>query len=156
MFDNEIKAIGLFFFLALLDDQRAVACATKATDLFYQKMKTSPQTKPSVAMVMVCKKIWDKTHGSFQRGRPRYAPDSGWLFSENLDLSPWKEFQKTATEDELLSLIWSQVLKISDAELSTALGITEGTIRYRVGRALRKMGGMVHSAGGHRSEVVRS
>ena len=142
MFDNEIKAIGLFFFLALLDEQKAIVAATKATDLYYNKMKMSPQTQPGVAVALVCKQVWEKTRGNFMRGRPRYTPDSGWLFPESLELSPWKEFQKSAPEDELLALLWSQVLKISDVDLSQALGITEGTIRYRVGRALRKMGSM--------------
>ncbi len=156
MFDTEIKAIGLFFFLSLLEERRAIIAATKATDLFYKKMKKSPQTKPSIVLVMVCKQMWDKSRGNFQRGRPRYTPDSGWLFPMGLELSPWKEFQKTAPEDELLTLIWSQVFKISDADLSTALGITEGTIRYRIGRALRKIGGMTQNPSALNTEVVRS
>jgi len=156
VFDNEIKALGLFFFLALLDEQRAIAAATKATDLYYHKMKTSPQSQPGVAVVLVSKQVWDKSRSNFMRGRPRYTPDSGWLFPEGLDLSPWKEFQKSAPEDELLVLIWSQVLKISEVDLSQALGITEGTIRYRVGRALRKMGSMAQASGGRKTEVVRS
>jgi len=156
MFDNEIKAIGLFFFLALLDENRALIASTKATDLFYRRMKKSPQTKPGIALVMVCRQMWEKSRGNLYRGRPRYNPDSGWLFPEGLDLSPWKEFQKSAPEDELLAMIWSQVLKISESDLSTALGITEGTIRYRVGRALRKMGSMTQSNPGRGLEVVRS
>ncbi len=156
MFDNEIKAIGLFFFLSLLDEHRAMAAASKATDTFYRRVKKSPQTKPGVTLVMVTRQIWNRSRGNFNRGRPKYSPDSGWLFPEGLDLSPWKEFQKTAPEDELLVLIWSQILKIPDSDLSTALGITEGTIRYRVGRALRKMGTMSQASGGRRMEVVRS
>ena len=142
MFDAEVRAISLFFFFALLDDKRSMAAAAKATDLFFHRMKISPQTKPAVAVVTVTRQIWEKSRGNFFRGRPNFSADSGWLIADGLDLSPWKEFQKGSPEDEMLALIWSQILKIKDEDISVALGLTEGTLRYRVGRALRKLGGM--------------
>ncbi|MNT80198.1 hypothetical protein D3C72_2196280 [compost metagenome] len=73
--------------------------------------------------------------------------ESGWLIPEGVDLGPWREFQKTASEDELLTVIWSKILKLSDHEISEGLGITQGTIRYRLGRALRKLGSMTQGMG---------
>jgi len=66
---------------------------------------------------------------------------------EGLDLGPWREFQKSSSEDELLSVIWSKILKIDDDDISEGLGITQGTIRYRLGRALRKLGSMTQGMG---------
>jgi hypothetical protein len=149
MFDQEIKSIGLFFFLALLDDRKALSTANKAVDLFFLKMKKSPQTKPSVAVVSITNQVWNKTKGDSQRGRPQFVEDSGWVLPKDLDLAPWKEFQKNSPEDELLTLIWSRILGISDQDLSLALGLTEGTVRYRVGRAVKKLGGMTRTAGAH-------
>jgi len=155
MFESEIKSIALFFFFALLDDKKALVTASRASDIFYLRMKKNPNQSPSVTLVAVTKQLWDKSKGNYFRGRPQYSVESGWLMPAGFDLSPWKEFQKTAHEDELLALIWSKVLKISDADISLALGITEGTFRYRVGRALRKLGGMTQNL--KRSlEVVRS
>jgi hypothetical protein len=154
MFENEIKAIGLFFFLALLDERKAKAAASQAVDLFLQKMKKSPAPMSSVNLVLATKQIWDKTRGNFNRGRPYYTADSGWAIPDKLDLSPWKEFQKSAPEDEFLVCIWSQVLKIPAQDLSTALEITQGTIRYRLGRAFRKLGTM-KSVSDRKMETVR-
>lgn len=143
MYEKEIKAIGLFFFLALLDERKAKISATKAVGIFLRRMKKNPQMSTSVTVVAVTKKIWDKSRAQHSRGRPQFTPDSGWLFPKDLDLSPWMEFQKSAPEDELLVSIWTQGLKISNQDLSLALGITEGTIRYRLARAFRKIGGML-------------
>jgi hypothetical protein len=81
------------------------------------------------------------------RGRPNTSVESGWLIPEGIDLGPWREFQKNASEDELLTVIWSKILKFSDLEISEGLGITQGTIRYRLGRALRKLGSMTQGVG---------
>jgi DNA-binding CsgD family transcriptional regulator len=146
MFEAEIRAISLFFFFALLDDERAVLAATKSTDLFFKKMRSSPAMNKNVAVVSITKQIWEKIRGNFFRGHPNLSSQSGWQPPTGSDLSPWKEFQKSVAEEELLALIWSRILKIKESEISEALGITEGTVRYRVGRGLRKLGGMTPSA----------
>jgi DNA-directed RNA polymerase specialized sigma24 family protein len=74
------------------------------------------------------------------RGRPQFSLESGWRVPQTLDFAPWKEFQKKAPEEELLALVWSKALNFTDEEISQGLGLTEGTLRFRVGRALRKMG----------------
>lgn len=155
MFENEIKLLALFFFFATLDDQKAIATASRAADMFYLRMKKSPNQNPKIALVSITKQVWDKSKSNFFRGQPHYSIESGWLLPEGLDLSAWKEFQKNAHEDELLALIWSKVLKIEEADISVALGITEGTLRYRIGRGLRKLGSMSQSPKS-KLEIVRS
>ncbi len=86
--------------------------------------------------------IWEKTKVKIQRGRPNTSIDSGWLIPPELDLGPWKEFQKNATNDELLVTIWSKILNYSEDIISVGLGLTSGTIRYRCARGFRKLGSM--------------
>ena len=155
MFENEIKSIALFFFFAVLDDKKAIHTSSRASDLFYLRMKKNPNQNPNVALVTVTRQAWDKSKNNFYRGRPQYSIESGWLIPTGLDMSPWKEFQKSSHEDELLAVIWSKILKIPEADISLALGITEGTLRYRIGRGLRKLGGMTHNFKKN-LEVVRS
>ena len=146
MFESEIKLMSLFFFFTLLDEEAALLASTKATDLFFRKMKSSPQMKKSVALVFVTKQVWNKINGNGLRGQPHFSESSGWRWPEGLDLSPWKEFQKSASEDELLALVWCHILKISESDIAEALILSEGTLRYRVGRSLRKLGSMTGTA----------
>jgi len=140
MIEVDIKSIALFYFFALLDEQRAIEATSKALVDTKNRISKDPQLKTSVALVAATYHIWKKNSGRFLRGRPNFSPESGWLLQEGLDMGPWKEFQKTAQEDEFLALIWSKILKISDEDISLGLGISVGTLRYRIGRALRRLG----------------
>jgi hypothetical protein len=142
MTEISAESIALFFFFALLDDKKAIEASAQALALCRDKKQRNPDMKTDVALVSSTKFIWDRFKNRVARGRPNTSVESGWLIPEGADLGPWREFQKTASEDELLTVIWSKILKINDVEISEGLGITQGTIRYRLGRALRKLGTM--------------
>lgn len=142
MAEADAKSIALFFYFALLDDNKAIEAASQALALCRDRYQKNPDLKKNVAIVAATKIVWDRYKDRIFRGRPNTSVESGWLLPQGLDLGPWLEFQKMANEDELLAVIWSKILNISDGEISEGLGITQGTIRYRLGRALRKLGGM--------------
>ena len=143
MDDKEVRALALFFFFACLDEFRAKEAASKAADEFERLLRRDPLTDRSVALVLACSRVWNKNRARIHRGRPQYSSDSGWLLPEKSDLGNWKEFQKSAPEDELLSVIWVHILNYPEDKVSIALGLTAGTLRYRVGRGLRKLGSFV-------------
>ncbi|KYG66891.1 hypothetical protein AZI86_07625 [Bdellovibrio bacteriovorus] len=147
MTENDVKSIALFFYFALLDDQKAVEAASQALALGRARKQRNPELKNPVALVAATKAVWDKFKARVARGRPNTTIESGWLIPDGVDLGPWREFQKSASEDELLTVIWSKILKIEDDDISEGLGITQGTIRYRLGRALRKLGSMTQGVG---------
>ncbi len=142
MTEADVQSIALFFYFALLDDQKAIEASSQALGLGRARKQRNPNLKNSVAVVAATKSVWDKYKARVARGRPNTSVESGWLIPEGVDLGPWREFQKSASEDELLTVIWSKILKIEDDDISEGLGITQGTIRYRLGRALRKLGSM--------------
>ncbi len=144
MDEIDIRALALFFFFALLDDRKAIECSIQAMIICQDRKKRNPNIKNSVAVIYATSKIWDQVHLKFQRGLPNSSMESGWLVPADLDLGSWREFQKNATNDELQSVIWSKVLNYSDLDISEALGLTIGTVRYRLARAYRKLGGMTH------------
>lgn len=144
MTQSDLRSVALFFFYATLDEKKALEASTKAAELIKKKVSRDPQVKTNVAIVFCTRQIWESNSGRFSRGRPNYSSDSGWLLPEGLDLGPWKEFQKIAQEEEFLCLIWSKILNFSDEDISLGLGISIGTLRYRIGRALRKLGSLTN------------
>ncbi len=142
MIQIDVRAITLFFFYATLDEKRAIEAASEAFEQARKKVSKNPQLKSEVVLVSVTKQVWENNSGRFLRGRPNYSSESGWLLPDKLDLGAWKEFQKVSQEDEFLCLIWSKILKISDEDISLGLGVSVGTLRYRIGRALRKLGAL--------------
>lgn len=147
MTEADLKSIALFFYFAFLDDQKAIEASSQALALSRVRKAKSPHLKNSVLIVVATRAVWDKYKARMSRGRPNTSVESGWIIPEGLDLGPWREFQKSSSEDELLSVIWSKILKIDDDDISEGLGITQGTIRYRLGRALRKLGSMTQGVG---------
>ncbi len=145
--DSEIRALALFFFFASLDDTRAKEAASKAADEFERLVRRNPEIERVAAVVLASSKVWNQNRGKFPRGRPQYSTDSGWLLPVEPDLGHWKEFQKTAPEDELLAVIWVHILGYKEDQVSRALGLTGGTLRYRVGRGLRKLGNVLSGSG---------
>ena len=142
MTEADAKSVALFFYFAFLDDKKAIEASIRTLAFCRDKIKKNPELKRSVALVASSKTVWDGYKNRMTRGRPNTSVESGWIVPPEVDLGPWREFQKLASEDELLTVIWSKILKIEDTDISEGLGITPGTIRYRLGRALRKLGSM--------------
>jgi hypothetical protein len=140
MTDAEVRAIALFFFFALLDEKKAIEAASIASDHCAKLMRNKKSASASQAIVISCFHTWKKLRRHLHRGRPTLAHELGWLTFQEANLGPWKEFQKTSPEDELITMIWSRVLKIPDRDIASALDLPEGTIRYRVGKALKRIG----------------
>ncbi len=144
MDEIDIRALALFFFFALLDDRKAIECSVQAMTICHERKRKNPDLRNSVAVIYATAKIWDRINLRFQRGLPNSSMESGWLVPKGVDLGSWREFQKNATNDELLAVIWSKILNYSEQDISEALGLTTGTVRYRLARAYRKLGGMTH------------
>lgn len=143
MNEVEVKAIALFFYFAFLSERRAIDASMEALSLLNEIKSKKPDIKSMVAFVAATDQVWEKNKTKITRGRINVAENTGWILQSQVELGPWREFQKHATYDELVILIWSKILKISDQEIAEGLSITNGTVRYRLGRALRKLGGMV-------------
>jgi hypothetical protein len=140
---EQIKAIALFFLFTLQKDHHVLRASVKTMARCRQKLKKGKKTgteDPAAVIVFFTFQQWKKYRKLKTMSKPPLMLEAGWLFPENLDMGPWREFQKTSDSDELLAVVWSQILGFTDEEISRGLGITVGTVRYRVGNGLRKLG----------------
>lgn len=144
MIGVDARSIALFFFFALMDERRAIEATSKAINNYRARMAKNPERKPNVTLIASTYFVWRTASDRLVRGRQNFSFTAGWSLPEHIDLGPWKEFHKTAQEDEFLALIWSRILQIPDEDIALGLGISVGTLRYRVGRALRKLGGLTN------------
>lgn len=67
----------------------------------------------------------------------------GFLMPSEFDVSAWVSYLNSADSDEVEAILFSRLLAFTDEEIAEGLGVTVGTIRYRVGRGLRRLGGYV-------------
>ena len=140
MKESDVRAVTLFFLFAFADEPAALSAAAEAVRrLRGKKLSETDPIEPSL-IVSVTFEVWRKFKRRLRR--PRTAPmlSRHWSLPEGTDFAPWRDFQKAAAEDELLSAIWARILGISETDIAKGLGLTDGTIRYRLGRAFRKLG----------------
>ncbi len=71
--------------------------------------------------------------------------DKGFAFPPGLDFSHWIAFQSATDPTEVEAVLLSKILDFTDQEIAEGLGISLGTVRYRVGRGLRHLGSYVES-----------
>mgnify|MGYP001286554557 CR=1 FL=1 len=138
-----IRDISIFFFFCLLDEDKAHDLSSRALDEYFELKRKYPAEKVQVLIVRASHKIWKKFASQLPRGRPHITKQSGWTWPHDINFGPWMEFQKNSILDEFIVSVWAFFLKYSDEEIAEGLEMTAGTVRYRLGHALKKLGSYV-------------
>lgn len=145
MTDEMYSQSALFFFLLTLDDRVATDATIKAIELIRLRLtaKGVHAENPQIAMeIMVrgCLECWTLVRFRFQKEQIKIVNSKALIWPHHIDLSPWKEFQKRAGENDLIAVALVHVLGVPENIVASCLNVSEGTIRYRVGRGLSLLG----------------
>lgn len=144
----QIQSVALFYFFAFLDEKVAFEATSKAL----VRLKNTKSLKegeesldqesedPAATIVHLTNRHWLKIKDSKVKNPSAVSYEGGWLVPHHVDLGVWRDFKKESDADEFLAVLWSRVLGFSDDSISRGLGVTVGTVRYRVGRGLRLLG----------------
>lgn len=136
MTDSDIRLMALFFFYAVLDEKKAIEYASKAADVFVKK---SDNLNSGQKLVESTFAVWNRYKLYLNRSNPAIAVHLKAFGLSGVQLGAWREFYLQAKPEELLSIIWSLILKIDENDIATALGIPAGTLRFRIAKGLRKL-----------------
>lgn len=139
MSDQDYRLIALFFFFAFLDEKLAMQATIKAATYCESRARKLKHFDNSY-FVYISRAIWNEFQSKIVKGKSTVMLEASWVVNDHVDLGSWKEFHKLADANELLSVIWSRILNIADEDIAKGLNLTIGTTRYRVGRALKKLG----------------
>ncbi len=158
---TRLRRFALFSILAFLDDRLAAEISEKATLLFKARNPkvASPKTgddeieTPEMRreMIWICFSQWQthkkrmaKAHNrGLTRGQPEVNLANFGQLPPKVELGPWLRFHTDASEEEMLAVLFTQVLQFSEAETAEALKISLGTLRHRVGKGIRVLGDYV-------------
>lgn len=150
MKEAQIKSVALFFFYTFLDKSLALKASVEALDLYDKRLKRRETHGPTEPLLVYSTyKVWKK----YSKKRNTKAKDfelaaEGWIIPPSLKMEPWREFVKDQDPQLYLAVAWSHLLNFTDKDISEGLGVTEGSIRYRVGKGLKLLGQIVPPAGG--------
>jgi hypothetical protein len=143
MMEESLETIATFFFFAFLDEAVATENALKTAAQFKARLQKRPGAtghEMQSLVVHLTNNAYQSHRKNLAKGHSLLSGEGGWLVPEGVDLSSWKQFHKEAPDNEMLVVLWSQVLGLPDQAISEGIGVTVGTVRYRVGHALQKLG----------------
>ncbi len=140
MKEEQLKQILLFFFFVTLNEQRTKELAQKSWFWCLDKKKHNPNMNSEHIVLLSLHKIWKDLQKEPRTGLTSFSEEAGWMIPPNIRLEPWKEFQKTASSEEIFITVVALILKFSESILTDVLGLSSGTIRYRLAKTSRKIG----------------
>ncbi|MES2856359.1 MAG: hypothetical protein V4692_10880 [Bdellovibrionota bacterium] len=140
--DERARRIALFFLFSLADERVAFQAAHKAVaSLKASSAKASNEL--GVDHIRLLKKIYDKHKTLLERESLANAvPPTSWQLAPGVSAATWLRFRKNAADQEVIALVLSKIVGFDDESVARGLGVSVGTIRYRVGKALRQLGSM--------------
>jgi hypothetical protein len=147
MKEENLKKILLFFFFTTLNEQRSKELARMAWFWCLDKKKKNPDLDSNHIVLLSLERSWKDIENESRTGISSFSADSGWIVDPSIRLETWKEFQKTAANEELFITVISQILGFAEKTITEVLGLSSGTIRYRLAKTSRRIGAsaLLHS-----------
>lgn len=138
-----LEAVAKYFFFSCLDEQLSFAASLKV--LSELKSRNWLEVSHRSEWVRSLHR-WKKKLNHVRARDWKHIPEhKGFVLPADFDISVWSSFLATGDAGECEAVLFSHILGISDQEIALGLGVTEGTVRYRVGRGLRHLGGFIES-----------
>jgi len=137
---NSRAALNFFYFV-FLDETVALQAATTVAHRLHRKSRKAEKSGSSsdetlIQEVVRSAKAFAK---HLHRVKPRKLP-GGWSQLPVEEMTAWREFARDADQEILMTATLHLLLGFSPSVIARSLGITEGTVFYRSGRALGLLG----------------
>lgn len=130
-----VRPLSLFFFFSLMNETKSIHFTIKTIEKL-KKLKTGSDL--GKMMIKIATELFLKNENTEVYITKNVS--EFWILPTDLELGPWKEFHKKISSNELVSLLWGLVIKRPEPDILKALEITQGTHRYRISSALKKLG----------------
>lgn len=130
-----LDRVVVFFYLSLLDE-------AQSKEAIQRSIKTYRQSDLRVEDLIRLMHEGYQKH--FAKARPvGSAFSSGQLIlPDGLKWNVWLEFHRLADRNDLVALLLNKILGFSEASVAEGLQVSQGTVRFRVAKALRLLGGL--------------
>lgn len=141
---EQVREIGLFFLLGFMDERVALAAAARSVARLKALYEGGGQVTPG-DFVKICRESWKAFRKQIPRNQPLTTPTTGWILPAGFDILIWTRYQKDAADEDVMAILFSLVLGISDDDLAEGFRTSVGTVRYRLGKGVRQLGLVVRS-----------
>lgn len=140
--DTQVRCVALFFLFAFLDEKVALPIADRTVASLKNKIGRFAEESAEARQILIsaCISQFQKNKKQLERGKQSPSLPTALRLPLDTDLKAWIQFQKEAGEEELLSVLFGQVLGFNATDISAAMSVSEGTTNYRIGNGVRRLG----------------
>ena len=143
MSPSVIETVAKYFFFTALDERLSFTASLRVLSELKAKNWINDNHRHHWIEILT---KWKPRARSFAPRSWSESPiEKGFVFPPGFDLSLWISFQSAGDPKEVEAVLLSKVLGFSDEEIARGLNVTPGTVRYRIGRGLRHLGGYIES-----------
>lgn len=136
-----IDTVAKYFYFSSLDDRLSFAAS----------LKVLAELRAGDLMDKEHRARWVTVLTKWRRRLPTLSPRSwegdgqslGFRIPSGFDMGAWMTFVSSSEPSEVEAVLLAQILGFTDEEIARGLDVTVGTVRYRLGRGLRHLGGFV-------------
>lgn len=98
------------------------------------------------ALIVQAAESWLAKKRKVKQGTLVNVEDFRFESSQKIELGPWREFKRIAESEEFSAVLWTLILEFPARQVAAGLNTTEGTIKLRISRGLKKLG-RLHGTG---------
>lgn len=141
--DAVVETAAKYFYFSSLSEQSSFAASLKAlTDLKHNGW-LGPEHK--ARWIQTLSKWKPRLRTLRSKAWIASSKEAGFILPPDLDINVWMTFLGNGEPTEVEAVLLSKILGFSDDDIAEGLGVTAGTVRYRIGRGLRHLGGYLES-----------
>lgn len=140
-----IGRAGLFFYLAFLDETRAKEATREIVKTLRRRGLHKPNASESLEELVQLIHDYSIRHINSARPTGISFTSGDLVVPSGLNWSRWLEFRRQSERNDFYAVLFTRVLGISEALVAKALKVSEGTMRFRVARGLKLLGGVSQS-----------
>lgn len=143
---DQAREIALFFLLSLMDEKLALSAAHKSiAQLKAMSVSGSEPERADVARVL--SRAFDSHRKQLSRNRPTEMSSSVVTFPAGTDFASWQKFYRASSDAEVCAVVLVRVLGFSENDVASGFNVSTGTMKYRVAKGVRQLGGALAKAG---------
>lgn len=139
--ESVARTVLKFFFLAELDEDRALSLAKRAIDLLRKEQQKGVPGQIEAELVWrAIREVWLKKHELKSSSQSIGFSFADWRVPKSIELGPWLDFRRKADSEEFFAVLSVNVMGFSADEIARYCGMPKGSLRHRLNRGLRVLG----------------
>jgi hypothetical protein len=139
--EKHVLEMGLFFYLVAPNEQQAESLTQKTINRLRDSnlLEISNEVERDAKLFALAVQMFNKSQRAPGWLKATVQKTLPFLAQHSIELGPWKQFQRRARVEDLVTVALVGVIGLDPIVAANAQGVSEGTLKYRMARGLKQL-----------------